>query len=124
MSAEYFLVRRLCEQMNNAKMGRLTRFFEVDGVKKAFDLTEQRFRQWLLVKPDFFVLDELGGRERTSDAHYEAVLDVLECRKHRPFMAISNLTPAELEKVYDGRIVSRLGSGTVCELNGEDRRLS
>jgi hypothetical protein len=69
------------------------------------------------------VLDELGCRERVSDAHYETVKRCIDARHNKPFVVISNLAIAEVGAVYDDRIFSRLGAGTVLELAGPDRRL-
>jgi hypothetical protein len=38
-------------------------------------------------------------------------------------VVLSNLELDTLAKVYDDRIASRLGAGTVAYLGGEDRRL-
>jgi IstB-like ATP binding protein len=70
------------------------------------------------------VIDELGLREKVSDAQYETMLEALERRYERPLLAISNLGPPDLEKTFDARIYSRLMRGTVIELVGQDRRLA
>src|SRR5262249_1273517 len=69
------------------------------------------------------VLDEIGAREAISDHHYDCLHRLLEARKGRPLVAISNLEPERIERLYDARIFSRLASGTVICLAGKDRRL-
>jgi DNA replication protein DnaC len=77
-----------------------------------------------LARAPLVVLDELGCRERVSDAHYETVKRCIDERHNRAFIVISNLTLADVASVYDNRIFSRLGAGTVLELAGKDRRLA
>jgi DNA replication protein DnaC len=69
------------------------------------------------------VLDEIGCRNAVSDHHYEAVKKMIDIRHGRPLICISNLNLEAIEKVYDDRVASRLASGTVFELDGNDRRL-
>ncbi len=69
------------------------------------------------------ILDEIGCREKVSDAHYEVIKELLDVRHFKPLVCISNLSFKEIGSVYDGRIVSRLGNGTVVEMVGSDRRL-
>ncbi len=82
-----------------------------------------QFRDLYIAKPSLVVLDEIGTRGMVSDAHYEALLTVLDMRENKPFIAISNLDHAALTKVYDARIVSRLSAGTIMEVTGKDRRI-
>ncbi len=70
------------------------------------------------------VLDEFGARDRVSDAHYEAVKRLIDTRADRPLVVVSNLEPARIGDIYDERILSRLGAGTLFELRGGDRRLA
>lgn len=70
------------------------------------------------------VLDEIGCREKVTDAHYEIVKRAIDLRWGKPLVAISNIDLAELSPIYDDRIVSRLGAGTIFELNAADRRLA
>lgn len=72
---------------------------------------------------ELFVLDELATREKVSDFHYTAVKRVLDRREGKPLVVLSNATLAAVESIYDDRIASRLASGTVLNLDGEDRRL-
>ena len=69
------------------------------------------------------IIDELGGRERVSDYQRETLLGLLGKRAGRPSIYISNLSIKELADVYDDRIASRLGGGTVVMFDGPDRRL-
>lgn len=76
-----------------------------------------------LAESNLVVLDEIGGRERVSDHHYETVKRILDDREGRPLICLSNLDAARLAAIYDDRIVSRLMAGTTVILSGRDRRL-
>ena len=71
------------------------------------------------------VLDELGlprpGKGREFD--YSAVKEFCDWRECRPAIYICNHHPDAILELYDRRILSRLTSGTVFELQGPDRRL-
>jgi DNA replication protein DnaC len=69
------------------------------------------------------VLDELGARERVSDWSYDCVKRLLDEREGKPLLAVSNLDPEALTRVYDDRIASRLTQGAVQFVGGPDRRL-
>lgn len=68
------------------------------------------------------VLDELGTRERPSDARWEVVLRFSDRREWKPAIYVSNLTPEEFRTFYGERIYDRVRCGTVCELGGSSRR--
>ena len=70
---------------------------------------------------NLLVLDELGGREKVSDHHYESVKRLMDVREGKPSVYISNLSLSELGKVYDDRIASRLVFGTTVTLKGDQR---
>lgn len=69
------------------------------------------------------VLDELGSTAKVSSHHYECVKKLLDLREGKPLVVISNLGFESLGEIYDERITSRLGGGTVIKIQGEDRRL-
>lgn len=74
---------------------------------------------------DLVVLDELGCRSNVSDLEYSAVkrvLDIRETMHARCLVAISNVEPDHLVKLYDRRIHSRLTCGLVYRMQGGDRR--
>lgn len=80
------------------------------------------WRDWRNAK--LVILDELGARERVSDAHYEIVKNAIDQRAGRPAIFISNLSLGDLAGVYDDRIASRLAGGTVVDMmDWTDRRL-
>ena len=66
-------------------------------------------------------LDDLGVRPPTPPM-LQAIFDVLEMRKGRPVVIVSNHDLRKLSEIYDERIVSRLSAGTVLEIRGQDRR--
>ncbi|MBL8825374.1 MAG: hypothetical protein JNM18_00215 [Planctomycetaceae bacterium] len=71
------------------------------------------------------ILDELGARANAGDLGRSVVqrfADAREMQAGRVAVYISNLTPAELARVLDDRIVSRIACGTIFRLDGNDRR--
>jgi DNA replication protein DnaC len=67
-------------------------------------------------------MDEIGTRERASDFHYSVLKRSIDERLNMPAIFISNLTLDQIRAVYDERVSSRLGSGTVIKVGGVDRR--
>lgn len=88
------------------------------------DETEGQFwAHWR--KSHLVVLDEIGSRQRVTDAHYEIVKQAIDYRLGRPAVFISNLNVHEISEVYDDRIASRLLAGTVVRMfDWCDRRAS
>jgi len=115
---EYWTAAGWCALMIEAQQGRI--YTGAPGYG-AMVLAEDLWR--LAGRAALVVLDELGCRERVSDWHYEQVKGVLDARAGRPLVVISNLAPGKLATLYDDRIVSRLGCGTIVELGGKDRRV-
>ena len=75
-----------------------------------------------LLEAGFVVLDDLGTRS-PSDTQYDILRELIDGRFQMPTLITSNLKPDEIEKVYDGRIGSRLLGGVWYEFKGQDRRL-
>lgn len=113
----YLTVEELCEKLISAEHGSLVNPWSGKPMTK-IGFWESLYTTQLLV------LDELGARRMVSDFHFENVKRVLDQRENRPLVCISNLDLARLSEVYDDRLASRLGAGTVVELAGADRRLS
>jgi hypothetical protein len=67
------------------------------------------------------VLNDLGLREPT-EAQYEVLVSLFDSRLAKPLIITSNLGPAELEEIFDARLVSRIARGTVINVTGPDRR--
>lgn len=86
-------------------------------------LTEEMIYRAITAAP-LVVLDELGTRERASDHAYEVTKRLIDAREFRPLVVISNLDMDALAKVYDDRVTSRLGRGTVLHVEADDRRLT
>jgi chromosomal replication initiation ATPase DnaA len=82
--------------------------------------------QWEKIRTKaLVVLDEIGEREAVGDLQattFKKFLDSREWHAGRVAVYVSNLSPDDLPKLYDDRIISRLLSGTVHELRGPDRR--
>ncbi len=111
----------LCEWVNAATFGRLSwSTIQLDNSGNP-DVT----RLWtVLARTPLFVLDDLGARKTVTDGQYDCVKRLLDEREGSPLVVLSNLSIAALAGVYDDRVASRLGGGTVLELVGDDRRLS
>lgn len=67
-------------------------------------------------------VDEIGLRSEVSDAHYENFKRLCDLRDHKATIYVSNVMPQKIAAIYDARILSRVASGTVVTLKGEDRR--
>jgi DNA replication protein DnaC len=116
---EYHTVRGLCDLLIQAQQGRL----EWSREGRGGILWPEKLWARLAGAP-LVVLDELGGRERVSDHHYEAVKTLVDERHGKPFVVLSNLPLSAIAGLYDDRLFSRLGAGTVVALEGEDRRIT
>jgi len=115
---EYWTTVSWCEQLNDAAFGRLIARGEGGSV------TVWPTQLWAKVqRAPLVVLDELGTRDIVTAAHYDAVKRVIDEREGMPLVVISNLDLERVGKLYDDRIVSRLGAGTIVELRGRDRRI-
>ncbi len=116
---EYHTVSGLCDLLIRAQQGRLEWHYQGRGGI----VWPERLWAAIAAAP-LVVLDEIGTREKVSDAHYEAVRTAIDKRHGRPFVAISNFDLSHLARLYDDRVFSRLAAGTVVELDGADRRLT
>lgn len=70
-------------------------------------------------------LDEIGARLKPGDLHYQAVkrfADERELHAGRVAIYVANVNPDQLIEMYDDRIGTRLLSGKVYRLTGENRR--
>lgn len=85
-------------------------------------LNERQFWTYLTSAP-LVVVDDLATRGGYTEPQYDQFYDLLEERKLKPTVIISNLALADLLKVFDERIVSRLARGTIFTLTGRDQRL-
>lgn len=120
VNADYFSVIGLTERLLQAIGGRLSEFYPEAG--KSIDVTPEKLWERLRGR-SVVVLDELGSRTQVSDFHYETVKRLLDLRENRPFVVLSNLDLGKIATIYDDRVASRLGAGTVVKLLGDDRRL-
>lgn len=74
-----------------------------------------------VMQPDVLFVDDIGIRE-PSAAQYEILFQLVDCRRNRPTFYTSNIPPAKLQQLLDGRIASRLLRGSVVHFTGQDRR--
>jgi len=106
-----------CEVMADAKMGRLT----TPGAQREISATEL----WQeLACTSLVVLDELGTTKEISDHHYRSVKRLLDLRENLPMVVMMNVPLYQIAVSYGEPVASRLAGGTVCKLEGQDRRLS
>ena len=84
---------------------------------------ETDFFNFLIGAP-LLVIDDIGTRGGYTEPQYDQFYDIVEERKHRPLILVSNLTLKVLGDVFDERILSRLAVGTRFTLAGHDRRLN
>lgn len=83
-------------------------------------LYRSKIEQWQLF--DLTIVDEIGVRSPT-EYQFELLLSLFDARLHRPTIWISNLLPDGIESTFDSRAFSRLCSGTVLLIDGDDRRI-
>ena len=78
------------------------------------------------ISPALQILDEIGlhdtNADRRGNFEYDAVKRFQDWREDRPAVYVGNEPLAIMTDLYDRRIKSRLGVGTVFELKGPDRR--
>lgn len=86
-------------------------------------MTTQRWWGDWWTKAPLVVIDEIGLRGTVSDHTYEVLKRAVDLRHGKPAVYLSNLSPRELETVYDDRMLSRLCEGTVHKLVSRDRRM-
>lgn len=70
--------------------------------------------------PPFAVIDEIGERE-SSDFRTATFKKILDIREQLPTILISNLDLDGIQEMYDRRIRSRMGAGTIIETSGDRR---
>ncbi len=68
------------------------------------------------------IVDEIGMRKDTDHSR-ECLTRLLNTRECKPLLLISNLSPEEIAAHYDDRIASRMCSGKVVRVYGDDMRL-
>ncbi len=68
------------------------------------------------------VIDEIGQRRDPTGWVDQTLHRVLDDRINRPTILVGNHDLADLAKVMDDRVVSRLSAGTLIHVDGEDRR--
>ncbi len=108
----YHTAASLVDDVREARFGRLQ---HPSGHTKS---DREVWREW--TKARVAVLDEMGTREST-DFHLEVVKRAIDLRYGRPLVCVSNLGLQDLQAVYDDRVVSRLGGGTVAFMEGDRR---
>lgn len=95
---------------------------ETKFIQATRNMSDFEFWQYLKAAP-LVVVDDLATRGGYTEPQYDQFYDLVEERKRRPLVLVSNLSLADLGRVFDERIVSRIAAGTVFTLSGRDRRL-
>lgn len=72
-------------------------------------------------RPHLLVIDDIGISGFT-ETQYAILCKLADIRQKLRTIYTSNLSPEELKKAYDERIVSRVCCGTIVELTGPDSR--
>lgn len=74
---------------------------------------------------DVLVVDDLGA-EKTSEYAHAVIYSILNNRYEdmKPTIITTNLSSKDITGSYGGRILSRIASGSVITLDGNDRRLN
>lgn len=103
----------LCEELADVKMGRLEW-----GISKV--TAADWWGRW--VSRALCVVDEVGLRDQVTDHQYETLQRAIDIRYGKPLMVVSNLDIAGIARVFDDRVASRLGGGTVVRVEGQDQR--
>ena len=106
---------RLCMEVTDAKRGEL----RCAGSDAKISPT-QFWKEW--GELELAVIDDLGTRDKASDAQYETLKLALDERDGLPLILTSNLTLKKLIALFDDRIGSRLSAGTVVEFPKKDHR--
>jgi len=107
----YWSVTEICERLRAAAIGTLE-------TSAGYAITERTIWGHEIAKAELIVLDALGEKEKVSDHHYSTVKRLVDIRECRPLVLVSNLPPNDLASLYDERISSRCGAGTVVDLSG------
>lgn len=68
------------------------------------------------------LMDDLGTREHVTPTAYDAIKTFLDIREHRPAIVTTNLTVANIGKVFDQRVSDRIAGGTLVKFVGTSRR--
>ena len=71
----------------------------------------------------FAVLDDIGCQQRVTDHPYHCLKTALDVREGGSLVCASNLTLAQIDKLFDDRITSRLSAGTVVHVTGDQRQM-
>lgn len=74
-------------------------------------------------QPELLCVDDVGILAPTQ-AQFGMIFELVDRRGQKPVIYTSNLSPEELQKLYDARIASRMLRGIDIELTGSDMRLS
>lgn len=106
--------------MTARRVGSVTRKSFVDG--RGYPWTEERLIDQV-TDASLLCVDDCGTRT-DSEAQQQAFLELLNCRDGKPLILTGNHEPTQLHKVFDSRIASRMLSGVVLRLEGDDRRMA
>lgn len=105
------------EMMDGIRAARAKRLLS----DSSYDISETGlFGRWAASK--LVVIDEVGQRRDPTAWTDSTIQRVLDDRIDKPTILIGNHDLADLAKVMDDRVVSRLSAGSIIHVDGEDRR--
>ena len=108
----YNTLPELSFDLRQAMLGKLQ-------TSSGFQRTEYEiWRDWETT--NLVILDEIAAKNLTPH-QYETLKHAIDLRHEKPAGFISNQNLQGIDRLYDDRIASRLGEGTVCELTGDRR---
>lgn len=126
--SEFFTFEQFAAKTNDIRFGRS--FFTAGGqmnpegyreITHEIAWTVQRWNQHLVSVP-LVLLDDVGTRDRASEAAYEAFKGLLDSRDGKPLIVTSNHDVSVMATIFDPRVFDRLASGTVVKLTESSRR--
>lgn len=66
-------------------------------------------------KASLCVIDQFGMTGKQGPSQTQVIVDYLDKRTNRPLIVVSNLSPGEIDEVFDAQVRSRIEYGTKVE---------
>ena len=108
---------------------RVSRFVNLSSlmidIRQAIKDDEERYILQKYKKNVILILDDIGA-EKISDYAASIMYHIIDYRYSQllPTVITSNYNLDELSRLYNDRLTSRIASGIVIRMNGNDRRIS
>jgi DNA replication protein DnaC len=108
----------LCDALRRCKMGE----YVWSGTHGQTQVDAEGY--WVAwAKLRLCIIDEVGSRGDVSDHQYETLKAAIDARFNSPLVLISNLDLGQISRLFDDRVASRIGAGTVVSVEHTDMRL-